>query len=200
MRHTCEAGCTAECQALAENWEREVNERISGVLFDNRKRREREAIQNKPWGNSDLISLRQGMEMWAGFDLNQFRRDAVADPQAAGTLERNLETLAISRYGLYLQSDYWTAIRMKVAVRAKGACEWCFKPGVPLDTHHRRYEGLLGREWRSLDELAAICRECHAKAVTPPFPAAPTGTYWDRLTDTERGQILETLPPLWQVK
>ena len=60
-------------------------------------------------------------------------------------------------YKDYLDSDEWKKLRTRVRRRARGWCERC-KVGPRADIHHLTYER-LGNE--RLDDLVAVCRECH---------------------------------------
>lgn len=60
-------------------------------------------------------------------------------------------------YKDYLDSDEWKKLRTRVRRRARGWCERC-KVGPRADVHHLTYER-LGNE--RLDDLVAVCRECH---------------------------------------
>ena len=60
----------------------------------------------------------------------------------------------------YLQSDHWQEVRKRKLKQAGYKCEACGEK-VKLDIHHLTYER-LGKE--RLDDLQALCRDCHVKA------------------------------------
>lgn len=63
-------------------------------------------------------------------------------------------------YGGYLESDVWQALRAKALERAHDACEVC-GAYADLHVHHITYAESWGKE--QLDDLAALCVECHDK-------------------------------------
>jgi hypothetical protein len=65
------------------------------------------------------------------------------------------------RYEEYINSAVWGEKCRRVLDRAVGRCEGCGVPGMRLEVHHLTYEH-LGDE--RLDELKALCPECHKKA------------------------------------
>jgi len=62
-------------------------------------------------------------------------------------------------YNEYLKSKAWGLKRAAVLARAKGLCEEC-RERPAIQAHHLTY-----RHWgyERLDELVAVCLECHAE-------------------------------------
>jgi hypothetical protein len=63
-------------------------------------------------------------------------------------------------YGEYLASREWALKKNDVLARAKGICErgHPHPAGIRLQVHHQSYEHVYDER---LDELLAVCRECH---------------------------------------
>jgi hypothetical protein len=66
-------------------------------------------------------------------------------------------------YGRYLRSEAWAGRRAQVLERARGRCERCGE-GAPVEVHHLTY-ARLGHE--RLEDLAALCADCHRGAHPP---------------------------------
>jgi hypothetical protein len=66
-------------------------------------------------------------------------------------------------YECYLHSAAWRRVRRDVLARAQLRCEHCGRGGLlmPLEVHHTTYVH-LGDE--RLEELEALCGQCHADA------------------------------------
>ncbi len=69
--------------------------------------------------------------------------------------ERSLEWW--QRYGEYLASPEWQALRQKVIEAADGVCVYC-DVRAAVQAHHETYER-VGHE--RLEDLSAVCVECH---------------------------------------
>jgi 5-methylcytosine-specific restriction endonuclease McrA len=61
-------------------------------------------------------------------------------------------------YRIYLRSPEWRAKKTEVFRRAGYMCEYC-ESNPAVQVHHLRYPARWGDE--SLDDLQAVCRECH---------------------------------------
>lgn len=64
-----------------------------------------------------------------------------------------------SEYSDYLASDKWKAKRDAVFLKHQGICFVCENRGVPMHSHHVRYDR-LGNE--GLRDLRLLCPVCHA--------------------------------------
>lgn len=62
-------------------------------------------------------------------------------------------------YHAYLASEDWAELRLKVIERDNMACRGC-KSNKVLQVHHRQYKK---EATDNLDDLVAVCRECHCK-------------------------------------
>jgi hypothetical protein len=90
-------------------------------------------------------------------------------------------------YETFLQTAYWFAVSMTVKSRAGMRCQVCNSTSS-LTVHHRTYDS-HGREHLSMNDLVALCVNCHGLfhghgEVTPQLPQAPR-----RLKSTMPAQI-----------
>jgi hypothetical protein len=70
------------------------------------------------------------------------------------------DQLSSMPYSEFLQTPYWIAVSDHVKTR-RPWCALCCEPFAgPLEVHHRTYKH-RGDEWRHLDDLTVLCRECH---------------------------------------
>lgn len=63
------------------------------------------------------------------------------------------------RYGYYLQSDHWQALREKALVRDNYKCQNCGSQDE-LQVHHLAY-GKGGDD--VLEDLTTLCSDCHSE-------------------------------------
>src|SRR5215203_1694501 len=76
-------------------------------------------------------------------------------------------------YVAYLKTDWWAFVRRRCMARAWNACERCqCRPARQV--HHLTYER-LGAE--RLDDVIAVCPQCHAEMHNTPRPADEYGRY-----------------------
>ena len=63
-------------------------------------------------------------------------------------------------YDEFLKTPYWLAV--SACVKAHNPwCALCTEPfAEPLEVHHRTYVH-RGSEWKHLDDLTVLCRDCH---------------------------------------
>ena len=87
--------------------------------------------------------------------IEHFAKHAPLEDQQE--LERELTKLP---YKKFLRTFYWRAIKARVIANQNGACNHCRHRGIPLDVHHEGYAA-HGREHLHLEQLRALCRECH---------------------------------------
>jgi 5-methylcytosine-specific restriction endonuclease McrA len=57
----------------------------------------------------------------------------------------------------------WRKVRRQVLERAQHRCEQCGVGGVPLEVHHVRPLAAGGAELPPVDELLALCADCHRR-------------------------------------
>lgn len=72
--------------------------------------------------------------------------------------DRYLVTLGFKSYRDYLDSNLWKSIRLRVMQRDGNKCQCCQGPAVQV--HNKRY-GLGQLNGMTLDEMVAICIDCH---------------------------------------
>ena len=70
-------------------------------------------------------------------------------------VKNRLDTLT---YAEFLQTGFWKKLRTKVFVRSEGLCEVCHNERA-WQVHHMFYPSK--REETSLNDLVAVCEECH---------------------------------------
>ncbi len=102
----------------------------------------------------DILSLSLPTPLWVAGSL------AGPRPRVEVPSHRSMETdvkKRSKRYGEYLQSEEWKALRAAVVKRADGTCERCkINPG--RDVHHKTYERLYKEK---MSDLIFLCRRCH---------------------------------------
>lgn len=64
------------------------------------------------------------------------------------------------KYKDYLQSPEWREMRRTIVRLAQYRCERCNASDVPLQVHHKTY---VNRGYEEIEDLEAICRDCHRK-------------------------------------
>lgn len=105
---------------------------------------------------NELAAFERVAQEWTGTGPNPF--DTV---DGAGRHWILRATSDPDLYDTYLRSQTWKARRLAVLKRAGRGCEECGKTGVPRDVHHITYTR-IGDE--PLDDLLALCRDCHQEA------------------------------------
>lgn len=96
------------------------------------------------------------------------------------------EALGYSSYDEYLQSEHWQKLRKMILISAGEKCQRCGSRAA-LQVHHETYDN-LGHE--RVDDLLAVCRECHDKIHFGPFYVDAL----DSLEDSDNDLVSECLP------
>lgn len=68
-------------------------------------------------------------------------------------------------YREYLQTDYWHLVRRALISKRGLQCQCCGRMprwirDLQIEAHHLTYAN-RGNEFRNLDDLALLCRDCH---------------------------------------
>lgn len=71
----------------------------------------------------------------------------------------SLEEMGIPDYQTYLDGKLWKTIRKKVLYRSRHVCEVC-KINKASEVHHKSYS-LITMRGERLEDLVAICHDCH---------------------------------------
>ena len=84
----------------------------------------------------------------------------------------------------------WRRARRQAYRRARGQCEQCWQPDDGLVVHHL-WPVAEGGPIADLDNLVAICRECHAIAHKhrPARRLTPEEQAWRDLIDRQRREV-----------
>jgi len=85
----------------------------------------------------------------------------------------SLELLGYDDYKSYLMSAQWGRIRRRVYARAGGKCEGCGER-PPANVHHWSYS-IKTLQGKKLQNLEAVCKECHDQFHEEPAQGVKTG-------------------------
>ena len=83
-----------------------------------------------------------------------------------------------SKYGAYLKSSQWLALRRAVLDRDNGKCQACLSEKA-TEVHHLTYDHVFNEP---LFDLVSVCEGCHAK-ITHLDRCARDGFRYDRAID-----------------
>jgi HNH endonuclease len=119
----------------------ELLERINPVKSEERERlRERHVI---PRFEALVAWMKAGVGPWPGFQT-----------------EEELQELP---YRYFLDTYYWRVLRDYVILMAGRRCQRCGRQHSAyhrLEVHHNNYFH-RGSEWRHMEDLEVLCRDCH---------------------------------------
>jgi len=101
------------------------------------------------------------------------------------------KTIGYGSYGEYLWSDHWRKLRTRILASAKGRCQRCGTIAA-LQVHHTTYDN-LGHE--HVDDLIAVCRECHDVIHLGPFYVDAFESLEDSDSDWGNEYVTDCLEP-----
>ncbi|HOT98926.1 MAG TPA: three-Cys-motif partner protein TcmP [bacterium] len=105
--------------------------------------------------------------------INMYRHNSQAGKAIFAKLNNtNKELASLTNYGLfeqgwatyndYLKSDEFSQVRKAVFARSKGMCDIC-KNNQATEPHHIAYSHWYAGEVDALENLVAVCHQCHCR-------------------------------------